>query len=84
MTTELQEAGRQQGWCPQCGMKSVVPNDGRLICSSPQCGWEGRRTEELAAKVFASPSLSPKRLGQLRTMIQPNGGLHVRVAGKIR
>lgn len=46
---------RLQGWCPLCGLRSVVRTIDRLVCSNMHCNWESERTVGLEDKVLARP-----------------------------
>lgn len=58
---------RPQGWCPECGLRSVVLTPSMLVCSSPQCDWERDRSEALENEVFSGPAeLTKERLNNMR------------------
>ena len=65
--TSRNTSARQRGWCPRCALHSVVMTTTSLVCSSPQCEWEERRSEALEKEVFGGPAqLTSDRLDQLR------------------
>jgi hypothetical protein len=65
---ESEDWASSSGWCPKCGLHSVIAYRLELICSSPTCRWVTERTTDLEAKVFERPPrLEGERLQALRS-----------------
>ena len=58
-----------QGWCPRCHLRSVQRTESRVVCTSPECGWEAKRSTQVEGRVFnGAPNASGEALSTLKSL----------------